>query len=134
VDDNCDAIGAIERNLKKARLTGRVVPDEVFRFLVRSLGRVSFDGAARPGRDSFDIIFADPPYEQSKSGEHFTEKLLSDEALARLLRPGGIFVLEKRPGEKLPELPLWNLLRQKKYGATEVLFLAPIQNPQSELT
>jgi hypothetical protein len=41
------------------------------------------------------------------------------------LEEDALFVLEKRPEETLPDMPLWNLQRQKKYGATEVLFLAP---------
>jgi 16S rRNA G966 N2-methylase RsmD len=41
----------------------------------------------------------------------------------------GIFVLEKRPHEALPQIKMWHLARQKKYGATEVLFLEPIRNP-----
>jgi 16S rRNA G966 N2-methylase RsmD len=57
--------------------------------------------------------------------------------LAELLAPGGVFVLEKRPGEVLPEIKLWRVARQKTYGATEVLFLSAITaspartNPQS---
>ena len=77
--------------------------------------------------DKFQIIFADPPYDQMKSGERFTEKLLANEILPRLLLPDGIFVLEKRPGEDLPALKVWNVIRQKKYGATEVLFLSAVR-------
>jgi hypothetical protein len=71
------------------------------------------------------------------SGESFTDKLLANEHLPDLLAPGGIFVLEKRPGEALPETPFWQPIRRKKYGATEVLFLSannasPARtNPQS---
>jgi 16S rRNA (guanine966-N2)-methyltransferase len=112
VEEDRQSIGAIEKNLAKTKLKGRVRPEEVFAFLRRSVGK-----------EMFNIIFADPPYEKTKSGEHFTEKLLNDESLPRLLEPGGTFVLEKRPGETLPEMKLWRVIRQKKYGATEVLFL-----------
>jgi len=40
----------------------------------------------------------------------------------------GIFVLEKWPAEAFPEIKMWHLVRQKKYGATEVLFLESIRN------
>ena len=112
VDDDRNAINAIERNLKKAKVEAKTRQQDAFEFLCKadSLG-------------PFDIIFADPPYEQMQSGEFFTDKLLHNETLAELLAPDGIFVLEKRPGEILPESPLWNLIRQKSYGATEVLFL-----------
>jgi len=32
-------------------------------------------------------------------------------------------VLEKRPSEQMPPMPLWNVTRTRAYGATEVLFL-----------
>ena len=112
VEEDQQSISAIEKNLEKTNLKGRVRPQEVFEFLRRS-----------PLTETFGIIFADPPYEKTKSGERFTEKLLGNERLAELLRPDGVFVLEKSPGERLPETELWNVVRAKTYGATEVLFL-----------
>ena len=66
------------------------------------------------------------------SDQAFTDKLLHDQHLVKLLSDDGILVLEKRPGECLPEMPLWILNRQKSYGATEVLFLSA-NNPQSAI-
>jgi 16S rRNA G966 N2-methylase RsmD len=51
----------------------------------------------------------------------------------QLLDPSGIFVLENRPDEVLPEMKLWRVIRQKTYGATEVIFLSTIRNPQSAI-
>ena len=119
VEQNRQSIAAIEKNLAKTRLQGRVRQENVFDFVRRSAGK-----------ETFGIIFADPPYEQSPGrtgdGERFTEKLLADPKLPQLLAPEGIFVLEKRPDENLPEMKSWKLIRQKTYGATEVLFLSPI--------
>ncbi|PYK85354.1 MAG: 16S rRNA (guanine(966)-N(2))-methyltransferase RsmD [Verrucomicrobia bacterium] len=112
VEEDRQSIRAIEKNLAKTNLRGRVRQQDVFEFLRRS----SF-------AEKFRIIFADPPYEKTKAGEHFTEKLLANAALAQLLEPGGVFVLEKRPAERIPEPELWNVIRGKTYGATEVLFL-----------
>ncbi len=112
VEEDRESIAAIEKNLAKTKLRGRVRQQDVFEFLRRS----SF-------AEKFRIIFADPPYEKTKAGEHFTEKLLANAALAQLLEPGGVFVLEKRPAERIPETELWNVIRAKTYGATEVLFL-----------
>jgi 16S rRNA (guanine966-N2)-methyltransferase len=81
------------------------------------------------GTEKFQIIFADPPYEQTKSDERFTEKLVTSKTLGELLAPEGVFVLEKRPGERLPETKLWRVARQKTYGATEVLFLSASASP-----
>lgn len=116
VEENRQSIAAIEKNLAKTRLSGRIRSVDVFRFLKN----------AATSDNRFRIIFADPPYETMGSGERFTDKLLGNEALPGLLEPDGIFVLEKRPSEKLPETKFWKLLRQKTYGATEVLFLSAI--------
>jgi 16S rRNA (guanine966-N2)-methyltransferase len=115
VEQDRQSISVIEKNLVKTRLQGHVRQRDVFDFLRRF-----------SATEKFDIIFADPPYEQTKSGERFTDKLLTDETLPQLLDSGGIFVLEKRPGESLPRSDSWRVIRQKTYGATEVLFLSAI--------
>ena len=122
VEDDRQTAEAIEKNLAATKLKGRVRNQNVFDFLRE---------ASSP--DEFQIIFADPPYERTKHGECDTEKLLTNEPLARLLAPRGIFVLEKRPSEKVSELKLWRVIRQKTYGATEVLSLEPIRSSQSRI-
>jgi 16S rRNA (guanine966-N2)-methyltransferase len=112
VEEKSSALAAIERNLARTKLKGHVRKQEVFAFL----------RSAR-GRDPFRIIFADPPYEKTKSGGEFTQMLLENVSLAEMLEPTGIFVLEKRSAEKMPPMPLWEITRARKYGATEVLFL-----------
>src|SRR5229473_200864 len=112
IEEDRESIAAIEKNLAKTKLRGRVRQQDVFEFLRRS----SF-------AEKFRIIFADPPYEKTKSGERFTEKLLADAPLAQLLEPDGVFVLEKRSTERISERELWSVVRVKTYGATEVLFL-----------
>lgn len=112
VEEDGAAAHAIEENFVRTKLRGQIRRQEVFAFL---------EAASSQGR--FDIILADPPYEKTKSGGEFTRLLLENEQLAELLEPSGIFVLEKRPGEKLTTSALWSTLRAKKYGATEVLFL-----------
>jgi 16S rRNA (guanine966-N2)-methyltransferase len=117
VEQDRQAITAIEKNLAKTKLKGSIRRADVFAFLRRAASN-----------EKFQIIFADPPYEKTKSGERFTENLLSDESLPQLLEPNGIFVLEKRPSEALPEMKRWRVIRQKTYGATEVLFLRLLQS------
>jgi 16S rRNA (guanine966-N2)-methyltransferase len=111
VDEDRQSIATVEQNLAKTQLQARVRRGEVFDFLRRF------------SSEEFRIIFADPPYEKTKSGEAYTKLLLGDEALARLLEPDGIFVLEKHPSERLPENRFWSVIRAKTYGETEVLFL-----------
>src|SRR5207249_10672216 len=70
---------------------------------------------------------------KTKSGERFTETLLANEVMVQLLEPDGVFILEKRPAEALSEMKLWRLVRQKAYGATEILFLSAVRNPKSTI-
>jgi 16S rRNA (guanine966-N2)-methyltransferase len=122
VEEDRRSIAAIKENLAKVNLTGRIRQENVFDFLRRSAGM-----------ENFQIIFADPPYEQTKSGERYTEKLLSNEVLPQLLDSDGVFVLEKRPSELIPATNLWDVVRARKYGATEVLFLSAIRGPKSQI-
>jgi 16S rRNA (guanine966-N2)-methyltransferase len=112
VEENSGAIASIEQNLARTKLKGNVRRQDVFAFL-----------RSAQIREPFRIIFADPPYEKTKSGAEFTRLLLEDTQLPGMLEPGGVFVLEKRPMEKMPSSDLWEITRAKKYGATEVLFL-----------
>jgi 16S rRNA (guanine966-N2)-methyltransferase len=112
VEENAAAVAAIERNLTRTKLEGRVRRQDVFGFLRAALVP-----------EQFRIVFADPPYEKTKSGEEFTRLLLESAELAQIIEPSGIFVLEKRPTEKLPSTTLFDVVRARRYGATEVLFL-----------
>jgi 16S rRNA (guanine966-N2)-methyltransferase len=112
VEENRAALAAIERNLARTKFTATVRQQDVFAFLRSSQ-------PAKP----FTIIFADPPYEKTKSGEAYTDLLLHDSRLPELLAPSGFFVLEKRPREAVTDTPFWSVARARKYGATEVLFL-----------
>jgi 16S rRNA (guanine966-N2)-methyltransferase len=112
VEENAAAVKTIERNLARTKLEGRVRQQDVFAFL-----------RASQTPEQYRIIFADPPYEKTKSGGQYTQLLLESSELAGLLEPAGVFVLEKRPAEKMPSIPLWEVIRARRYGATEVLFL-----------
>ena len=112
VEHDRQSADAIEKNLGKTKLKGRVRRQNVFDFL-----------GQRWNAEKFQVVFADPPYEKTHRGESDTEKLLKNESLSQLLEPTGIFVLEKQPAESLGETKLWRIIRKKRYGATEVLFL-----------
>jgi 16S rRNA (guanine966-N2)-methyltransferase len=117
IEGNRESAEMIEKNLAKTKLKGRVRHQDVFDFIRQ-----------RSNTEKFQIIFADPPYEKAHRGKSQTEKLLNNESLPQLLEPNGIFVLEKRPSDALSQTKLWRVIRQKTYGATEVLFLQPIRN------
>jgi 16S rRNA (guanine966-N2)-methyltransferase len=109
VESNRNAVRTIERNLAIAGVTGRVQARDAFEYL-------------KYATDSFDIIFADPPYETGPGERAFTDLLLNNPRIPLLLVPDGVFVLEKRPGERLPEHQQWKIIRARRYGATEVIF------------
>ena len=125
VENDRRSAEAIKKNLAKTNLKGRVRDEDVFDFLSR-----------RSNADKFQIIFADPPYEKGHHARSHTEMLLNNETLPHLLELNGVFVLEKRPSETIPQLNLWQVIRQKTYGATEVLFLnrSAIGNQDSATT
>lgn len=122
VEEQREASSAIERNLARTKFSGILRQRDVFDFVQSSAG----------GQPTFDLIFADPPYEKTRAGGAYTQLLMNDSNLAALLAPHGTFILEKRPGEEIPDAALWEVMRAKKYGATEVLFLrhAPVNGDE----
>lgn len=112
VEKDALAVVAIRSNLTKTRLQGaEVLALDIFSYLHK---------LTTPG--IFNIILADPPYAKRTGERDFGVELLSDPALACALAPGGLFVLEKLPGSPLPKGTGWELLRARRYGATEVAY------------
>ena len=109
VESNRNAARAIERNLVITAVNGHVRMQDVFDFLKYATGH-------------FDIIFADPPYESAPGDKAYTDWLLNDPRIPVLLALEGVFVLEKRPDERLPQHPQWKITRARRYGTTEVIF------------
>jgi 16S rRNA (guanine966-N2)-methyltransferase len=110
VDDHPKAIAAIKANLEKTHLEAAVVRSDVFRFLERT-------------DETFDLIFADPPYSKRPNDPDVAAKLIASAALKNRLANDGLIILEKTSGD----LPLaahgWTAVRDKTYGSTQVLFL-----------
>ncbi len=115
VESNRSSVRTIESNLVKTGLTGRIRHQDVFDFLTQS-----------STAETYDLIFADPPYDKSKLGDAFTKLLLRNDRLPERLTSEGVFVLEKRPTERLPTTDFWAVTRRRTYGATETIFLQPI--------
>ena len=125
VERDRQAVDCIRDNLQKTRLAAgaETVCLDVFTYLGRAAGR------------RFDLVFADPPYTTREQPEDFAARLLSDDGLAAVLEPDGLFVLEKSPRHVLPTLPGgWEVVRQKRYGTAEVLFLRRLAAPAAKET
>lgn len=85
----------------------RLVKGDVFRFLASARG-------------SYDIIFADPPYDLPEF-DQVPEKVLSSE----LLRPGGIFILEHSAKRSYDSLPWFE--DHRAYGSVNFsIFRRPV--------
>ncbi len=107
-DERC--CGCIRRNLVKCRLSGMVAASDAFRFI---------ESRAEP--ESFDLIFADPPYAKESGDE--TERLCTSESLKKALSSKGIFVLETFFKFTLPTDCGWKLFRRKRTGETQLFLL-----------
>ncbi len=109
VDHHSKAIEAIRTNLSKARLSGKVIREDVFRFLKKN-------------GDRYRLVFADPPYKKDVGDRNYVGELLTNESLATTVESNGLLVLERAPTDEPVVSPHWEVTRAKKYGATELLF------------
>lgn len=105
------ACAVIEDNLLRVRLHARVLCWDVFQFLRNP-----------PTSELADFIFADPPYVKQPGDRDFAAELLAHPQLPSFLAPEGLLILEVAQHWKLPETPLWECFRRKRYGSTESLF------------
>lgn len=112
VEKDRRATAVIDKNLAHTRLSGDVHGGDVFSYLDRLAGV-----------EAFDLILADPPYARQPGDREFDKELLASASLHRALAPEGIFILEHLPGAKLDLGPMWECVRQRRYGATEVAVL-----------
>ena len=110
VDDHPKAIATIKANLEKTQLEAAVVRSDVFRFLERT-------------DQTFDLIFADPPYSKRPNDLDLAAKLIASSVLKNHLMEDGLLVLEKTSGALSLEAHGWTATRDKTYGSTQVLFL-----------
>lgn len=103
IRENAEALGA------KGELFGRT----------RIHRRDATDLGPRPGADGppFDIAFLDPPYAKGLG-----EKALAELAAGGWLAEGALVVFERGEAERAPDLPGFETLDERRYGAARVLF------------
>jgi 16S rRNA (guanine966-N2)-methyltransferase len=106
VEPEPTAVKAIERNLEKLGLEGRLVRSDAARYIARTSER-------------YGVVFVDPPYEMVES---FRMPLA--EHLPRVLAEGGSVVYETAAGVE-PDLPL-PVRSTRRHGSTQLtVFDAP---------
>ena len=106
VDSNERCIRCIHENLKMAGVSANVQTMDVYRFL---------DFHITP--ESFDIIFADPPYGLDQAT---FEKLVIKLFEKNMLRPDGMLIIEHSKHTKLAHLDHYSF--QKNYGGSVFTF------------
>ena len=108
VEQEKEAIQCIRDNLAHCHLKGDVREAKVETYL------------AKPPTESFDLIFADPPYVKSQ-GQLDDDPLLSQ--LVPFLAPEGCFIWEHYAGRRLLNAGDWEVIRHRDYGETGLTFL-----------
>ncbi len=109
IDRDRDSIRVIRGNLERCKFSDRatVLPGDVFRKIRQPIQL----------RGPFDIIFADPPYD-----DFSLASLLELIRGMNLLRADGLFVYETRPGEDWEGVDGWQLLDERVVGGTLLYF------------
>lgn len=101
VDAREDACKLIRENLRRTKLEGNVVRSDYMEYLNRC-------------RETFSIIFLDPPY-----AEEYLENAIKRIAEIDILQTDGIIVAERPVGKELPwEFDGYQRSRDYKYGKT----------------
>ena len=103
VDEGEKACALIRENLKRTRLdsSAKVIRSDYLQYLQNC-------------RETFDIVFLDPPY-----AEVFLENALNKLAEIDILETGAIIVAERPVNKELPwELPGFTKSKDYKYGNT----------------
>lgn len=113
VDENERCVRCIRENLRMATVEAVVQTMDAYRFL---------DLYAEEA--TFDLIFADPPYSKKQGDTDHSAMLSSSLKLAAALKPDGLFVLERQSGGPVLVDSVFEILRCKRYGGSEVLYLA----------
>lgn len=92
VERDRSALRALRANVEAVDLGGRVVANDVDRFLADHVTEADGDGLGR-----YDLVFVDPPYRNSPASVEATLRSVSS-----LVRIGGSAVLHRRSGERCP--------------------------------
>lgn len=113
VDENDSCVRCIRENLRMAQVEAVVQTMDAYRFLDLYAGEAAFD-----------LIFADPPYSKKQDDIDHSAALAVSMKLVAALKPDGLFVLERQSRGADLATSVFEVLRTKRYGGSEVLYLA----------
>ncbi|HYM21223.1 MAG TPA: 16S rRNA (guanine(966)-N(2))-methyltransferase RsmD [Candidatus Kapabacteria bacterium] len=108
VDNSKEAILAMELNVASLGVTERVkiIRQDVYRWIPQAV-------------DSYNVIFADPPYDDNRLPSELLLLLFS----SRLLTPDSIVIIEHRTGSRLELPPNAVLIKERSAGEANFTFL-----------
>jgi len=100
----------IRENIQKTELSPycSLVLQDVYQFL-------------KTNRQSFDLIFADPPYWKQVGDDDHVATLLAMPELQNALTDEGYLLIEQHSDTVVHEPDAWDLIENRKYGACRVL-------------
>lgn len=107
IEKNPSTARLIEGNLRKLKISSKPVVADAIRFLENT-------------NEHFDVIFADPPYAK----EELFHEVLRIVSSRRLLTEDGLLIVEKPVALKLYAEDRYEVLKDKTYGTTGLVFLS----------
>ena len=107
IEKNSSTARLIEGNLRKLKISSKPVVADAVRFLENT-------------NEHFDVIFADPPYAK----EELFHEVLRIVSSRRLLTEDGLLIVEKPVALKLDAEDRYEVLKDKTYGTTGLVFLS----------
>jgi 16S rRNA (guanine966-N2)-methyltransferase len=120
VDQSREAVSVIKENLAASKLVGGTVKHGDVIAALRELAKTHAGG--------FDLVFADAPYTHTKEHKDWTTTLLTCPELRKVLAPDGMVNVECMASKlSVPLVPGWNLIKDRSYGSTRVLWLTPLE-------
>ena len=130
-----------DRHARMIRLNLEDVGLEAGRFELRVQDAFVAVGQLASADRQFDLILADPPFGEKNAGRRstsFSQRLLDDETLPRLLRPGGLLILGHTKRDQLTLPALWRESKVLKHGDSMFRFLrmavsdGPVDTPMAD--
>ena len=110
VEQDRGACRTIQENIKKTELSPycQVSPQDVTTFL-------------KNNRQTYDLIFADPPYWKKAGDPDHVAALLSNQSLQDALEDDGYLLIEQFEHAAIHQPDGWKLIENRKYGSCCVL-------------
>jgi 16S rRNA (guanine966-N2)-methyltransferase len=115
VDQDRGACEVMKKNIAKTRLEAASIRQgDVFKTVAQLVTAGS----------QFDLVFADPPYAHKPGDIDLSAKLATEESFHQLLPTGGSVILESLATRNASTFgPPWELIRQRDYGSTRIVWL-----------